>query len=205
MPVRVVIVLVKRDNDAVDNSATMNDRELILGSLEGCEEDFAVLLSRHHGLIWSAAWRVAMNREDAVDICQEVAIRVWRGLSTIDVDRPFAPWLRTVAVREALRWLQRNGRDRDDVPLEEIDTESLNELQTPALARTVAATAELRARLVDRIKDLAPRQRVALGLRYLDDLQVREIASAMGCTEGSVKQHLCRAVRRLRRLLGNKE
>jgi RNA polymerase sigma factor (sigma-70 family) len=40
------------------------------------------------------------------------------------------------------------------------------------------------------IETLAPRQRVAMALFYVEDLSVRDIAASMGITEGAVKAHL---------------
>ena len=52
--------------------------------------------------------------------------------------------------------------------------------------------------LVDALATLSPRQRTALALRYVEDLDVRGIAERMGCSEGTVKSQLSRGTERLR-------
>jgi DNA-directed RNA polymerase specialized sigma24 family protein len=57
----------------------------------------------------------------------------------------------------------------------------------------------------DALDVLAPRQRVAIVLRYLGDLQVAEVAKAMGCSEGTAKATLHTALAKLRTHLGPME
>jgi RNA polymerase sigma-70 factor (ECF subfamily) len=45
---------------------------------------------------------------------------------------------------------------------------------------------------------ISPKQRIAMRLRFKADLELTEIATAMGITEGSVKVHLFRAVQSIR-------
>ena len=57
---------------------------------------------------------------------------------------------------------------------------------------------ELDGWLVEALGTLTPRQRTALALRYVEDLDVRTIAQRMGCSEGTVKSQLSRGTERLR-------
>jgi RNA polymerase sigma-70 factor (ECF subfamily) len=54
-------------------------------------------------------------------------------------------------------------------------------------------------------RSLSERQRTVFCLRYVEDMDVREIAGAMGLSESSVNVHLIRAVRGIRRRLGDSE
>jgi RNA polymerase sigma factor (sigma-70 family) len=59
-----------------------------------------------------------------------------------------------------------------------------------------------RETLVCALRQLSPRQRAVVVLRYFDDLTERETAHIIGCSIGSVKRHTSRAFERLRHLLG---
>lgn len=72
-----------------------------------------------------------------------------------------------------------------------------SENPTEALARSEAMEA-----LEQALRDLPQRQREAFMLRNFEGLNVAETATAMGCSDGSVKTHYSRAVHRLRELLG---
>ncbi|PKH44208.1 RNA polymerase sigma-70 factor, ECF subfamily [Nocardioides alpinus] len=122
----------------------------------------------------------------AEDIAQEALYRMlrhWRTVATYD--RPEA-WARRVAIRIALREIQRRaarpGKERlaHHTPVEHVPD--------PDVAAAVAG--------------LAPMQRAAVVLFYFDDLPVREIAEVLEVSESTVKQHLHRARHRLAQSLG---
>ena len=143
------------------------------------------------------------HREDALDAVQDAMLRLVKHYS----DKPAQEWtplfwgiLRRRIVdlqrRRKVRsimvgWLGGKDEDGDDLPLwEPADTgpgplERLHDAQSYA---DMAAAVKL----------LPQRQREAFMLRMLEGLDVAETAQAMGCSEGSVKTHLSRALQRLR-------
>jgi RNA polymerase sigma-70 factor (ECF subfamily) len=126
------------------------------------------------------------DRELAEDITQEALYRLLRHWRTVSAyDRPEA-WVRRVAIRIAVRELQRRAarvtKERLAAPT------AYDELPDPDVARAVA--------------ELAPMQRAVVVLYYWDDRPVHEIAEALTVSESTVKQHLFRARQRLAALLG---
>lgn len=143
------------------------------------------------------------HREDALDAVQDAMLRLVKHYS----DKPPQEWtplfwgiLRRRIVdlqrRRKVRsivvgWLGGKDEDGDDLPAwEPADTapgplERLHDSQSYA---DMAAA----------VKRLPQRQREAFMLRVLEGLDVAETAQAMGCSEGSVKTHLSRALQRLR-------
>jgi RNA polymerase sigma-70 factor (ECF subfamily) len=125
---------------------------------------------------------------DAEDAAQEAfakAMTRWKSVSVMD--RP-ATWVYVVAVRE----MRRRGRRREDV------SEAEGEAPDHAGAVVDAALIE------DALDTLAPRQRLAVVLRFHADLTVPEVSRAMRCSEGTVKSTLHTALERLRVDLGDR-
>jgi RNA polymerase sigma-70 factor (ECF subfamily) len=181
-----------------------SDAELAAAALGGDEAAFALLLERYRPLLWRVAWRLALDSDDAWDVCQEVVIRVWRALPRYRPGEPFAPWLRVIAVREALRWLRRDRHGPHAIPLEAV-AEILPIASGPlGHAPDRLAAEDDRRRLATALGALSPQQRTAVTLRFYEEMTLAEIAEAMECSEGTVKQHLFRAMEKLRQTLGGR-
>ncbi|MBX3687795.1 MAG: RNA polymerase sigma factor [Dokdonella sp.] len=159
------------------------------------------------------AWRVAelaiRQRDDAVDLVQEAMFgfvrrygqrtpEEWAPLFWRVLDSRIHDWHRRHAVRSRWTgWLGRLGGDAD----EESD---------PLLAVADGREPGPLARLADReagaaldlaLRALPLRQRQAFLLRIWEGLDVAQTATAMRCSQGSVKTHLSRALARLREQL----
>ncbi|WP_130620958.1 RNA polymerase sigma factor [Dyella amyloliquefaciens] len=143
------------------------------------------------------------HREDALDAVQDAMLRLVKHYS----DKPAQEWtplfwgiLRRRIVdlqrRRKVRsivvgWLGGRDEDGDELPAwEPADTAPgpLERLHDSQSYSDMAAAVKL----------LPQRQREAFMLRVLEGLDVAETAQAMGCSEGSVKTHLSRALQRLR-------
>lgn len=130
--------------------------------------------------------------DDAEAAVQEAFMEAhlrWRTVSRLD--DPIG-WVRRVAVRRILNQHRSHGRKIRAVQRLEVDVSSLGDHDSAGITRLDLAGA---------IRALPPRQRVALVLYHLDGLPVREVADAMGVSEGTVKSQLHDARANLRPLL----
>ena len=85
--------------------------------------------------------------------------------------------------------------DEDYDPLDTLQSkDNNNRASTPD---ALLEQSQVLALIEKALMDLAPRQREAFLLRYWENMDTAETAAAMGCTEGSVKQHCSRAVHAL--------
>lgn len=145
----------------------------------------------------------AGNREDALDIVQESMLRLaqryadrpeqeWGALFHRILQSRIADFHRREAVRRRWRiWFGGDTRERGD-PLENQPAPDSSGPERRSDAESMTATLE------QTLGGLPLRQQQAFLLRMWEGLNVAETARAMGCSEGSVKTHLSRAMHALR-------
>ena len=146
---------------------------------------FEALYSEHFDRLRRFVLGLTGQATLAEDVAQETLLRAYLRRDTIDFDRPLWPWLKCVAVRlvvDSSRVQRRESLDPD--PAVETATDSFD------------VTVE-RQLLSDALKCLPVRQRVALGLRYLENWKSAEVAAALGLSRVAAEQLLLRARRRL--------
>jgi RNA polymerase sigma factor (sigma-70 family) len=135
------------------------------------------------------------SREEASDTAQDVAVDVLRSLHKLRDPEAFDAWVHRITVRHALRRLKRRRRAREaEAPLALLADEDHPAAADADLDSVLAARQGLAAAL----SRLAPKQRLALALRYVHDLSDAEIAAALGCRTGTVHALLSRGRNALR-------
>jgi RNA polymerase sigma factor (sigma-70 family) len=127
------------------------------------------------------------SRAAAEDIAQDTVVRALRTLERLRDPARLDGWIARTATTESLQHLRRpHTRRESSAP----DPEPVAAAEpADAAFDRIAATPELR----DALARLSPRQRAALALRYLLDLDDREIADALGCRAGTVRALLSRS------------
>jgi RNA polymerase sigma-70 factor (sigma-E family) len=159
------------------------------------EDPLAALHREHYRSLVRLASLLVSDRESAEEVVQDAFVRLhlrWRGLR--DVDK--APAYLRSAVLNGARSLLRKRKVRDRHA----------ERRTVVLSEPAAEFGALDGadhdRMVAALRQLAPRQREALVLRYYLDLSEADMADAMGVSAGSVKTHLHRGLATMAELLG---
>ncbi len=136
------------------------------------------------------------SEQAAEDLVQECLFKVARRWPRVKkMERP-AGYARTVLVHLALDGGKRRSRRRSELGPE---ATGLLEAHHDDAAVRILGHVETNTDLLEALRELPPRQRVALVLRYFDDLSEAEVADVMGCSVGTVKSTTSRALERLRR------
>jgi RNA polymerase sigma-70 factor (ECF subfamily) len=171
-------------------------------------------LERFLAEIERRAFRMAQvalrDPDDALDVVQDAMIKLARNYAS----RPSSEWrpLFYRILENAIRDLQRRRSVRKRFMTwlpgakEDPDNEASDPLENVADAAPeipeVLMQGQAMEQLENSLRSLPARQREAFMLRNFEGLDVAETASAMGCSEGSVKTHYSRAVHTLRDQLG---
>ncbi|MDH3500578.1 MAG: SigE family RNA polymerase sigma factor [Acidimicrobiia bacterium] len=138
------------------------------------------------------------DRNAAEDLVQEAFIRLHRSAGRIRDPNKAAPYLRSIVLN-----LARDHNRRGLMSLRHRDA-MLPEGTAPAFDDKIVEIGEHR-RVIDALRDLAPRQRDCLVLRFFYDLSEREIAETLGISPNSVKTHCRRGMAGLAATLGGPE
>lgn len=148
------------------------------------DHEFSEFVAAQTRPLLGLAHALTADPHDAWDLTQETLARMGERWGRSRFDEP-AAYARTVMTRLNI---DRVRRLRRELPL----LGPREEQSPPEVA------GELDGWLVEALATLSPRQRTALALRYVEDLDVRGIADRMGCSEGTVKSQLSRGTERLR-------
>jgi RNA polymerase sigma-70 factor (ECF subfamily) len=188
-----------RASDDPEPGADERSREqaLVARALRGDGRGYRALVEPHLPMLYRLAARAAGDRALAEDAVQETLALAYRRLSGWRPEQPFRAFLAAVAVRQA-HTLRRSERRRERREAEHGPATTAEPAADPLDAMRGRALAE---RVREALMSLPPKRREAALLRLDAGLGYREIASAIGSTEGSARVLVCEALRELREKL----
>ncbi len=165
------------------------------------QAEYEALYRKHSARVERLSRLLLEDVQEARDVRQEVFLKLLR---TPERPRPaeWGRWLTRVTInacRDRRRagwwqWWRRRHQPIDEVEVEDREA-------TPERA---ALSGEDRERIWRAFRQLPPRQREVFALRHLEEWSTQEVAEALGLSPGTVKRHLFRAVRHLRKGLGGR-
>lgn len=175
----------------------ISDEQLILQIKQGDEAAFETLIRRYHGPIHAYISRMGCEFHAANDLVQEVFIKVCRNLSDYRTERPFRPWIYTIASNTFKDYLKKAYVRHDRLNFDDWDDtlEADDNLENRFMAN---AEREI---VIAALGKLGENVREIVVLRYYQDLKLNEIAEMMQIPLGTVKSRLFTALRRLKDLL----
>lgn len=172
--------------------AQTSDRDLVLRARGGEVDAFGEIVRRYQTSVFNVCYRLLGERRDAEDLAQEAFLRAYSRLRSYDDERPFGPWMRTLAARLCLNHMERHRAD--PLPLDEESDWLPAGGEGPEGAHRAT---ERREAIRQALLTLPPKQRAALELRHFGGLSYAEIAEAMALPLTDVKSHLFRGRRSL--------
>ena len=138
------------------------------------------------------------NREEALELLQEVYLHAFQGLARYRGEGPLEAWLAIMAIRRARDWKRKVVRKRRHGA---DDAELVRDLDESAPRGPDPSAHPLRLVLDRALAALPERQRSAFLLREVEDLSFRDVAEALGVNEATARVHHLRARRMLQELL----
>lgn len=161
-------------------------QELIELSLKNDRNAFRTIVEGHQSMLFSVAFRLLGNDDDAKDIVQETFIRIWTNLSKYKPEQKFTTWIYSITVNlcfDKLKAAKKKLR-LDDQP------DGLIMLLSNDDGEQLLLNNELGAILESLTNELSPKQKLLFTLRYLEDIEIDEIVRITGLSAAKIKSNL---------------
>ncbi len=152
-----------------------------------------ILYERYKKYVYTLAYRYAGNKEDALDLTQEVFVSIFKSLDNFKEELSILPWVKRITVNKCLNFV----RDRK-VALslnQTIDNglEMQDLIRSPETTESKAQYLDTKQALEAAINKLSPEERMAVILRHMKGMKYDDIARTMDVPLGTLKTLLHRS------------
>lgn len=176
------------------NYSSAADRDLVATAAQGLEGGFEELVRRYQRPISAYVYRMVGDYDCALDLTQEIFIKIYASLSRYRPEFKFSTWIYKIAHNAAIDHLRRNaGRERSINGGTESEPQQLA-IESKGLSPEQQSEREERRIEIESVVRLLPTTyRELIVLRHSQDLTYEEIVEVTGLPLGTVKNRLFRA------------
>lgn len=179
----------------------MNDQELVIAARKRDEHAAQQLYERYSDSVHAICYRILLDRAMVLDCMQEIWLKFFRSLETLEVKGSVKGWLTRIAVNTAIDVYRKRRNHGVVVDLEDGVIDSIQPVEP--LGTSQLEETEWKDKILAVLHQLSFAQRTAFVLRYMEDVPNSEIAEILGCAEGTVRSHIRRSILTLRKRLAN--
>ena len=178
------------------------DATLLANIVKGDQQAFSQLYDHSSALLYTLAFRILGNREEADELLQDVYLEVWRKVARYDVGRgtPIA-WLITLTRSRAIDRLRGRAVRGQHATMRLDETVSSSVADLGPSPYETQADQELRMAVGSAMTSLPPAQQQAIELAYYEGLSHIEIAAKLNQPLGTVKTRIKLGMSKLRESL----
>lgn len=163
---------------------------------EGDESAFEELVNKTEKSIFLIAYNMIGNKQDALDVCQEVYIKLFRYINSYKTGKKFHLWLYKITVNCCYDFIKNKGKVY--TPLAEIEQEIT---LTPSFIDEQLSNKQLLEKAFKFLNLLTPSERAIFLLRDVYNLSTKEISKILSCTQITVRRHSNSARQKLKKFL----
>lgn len=186
-----------------------DERVLVSKASRGDEDAFEALVARYEKGLYNLAFRMVPDREDAMDIVQEVFLKVHQALPGFRGDSRFSTWVYRVCVNASLDFLRKKQKIQTyslDEPLNFGESQVAKEVPGDGMSvEDLVENMSLGHRILSLIQELDPVYKTIIVLCDIQGHTYQEIADILDISVGTVKSRLHRARNMVRRLMSEEQ
>jgi RNA polymerase sigma-70 factor, ECF subfamily len=164
------------------------ETEMISRCQRGDQEALKAIFDKYHKKVYSIAYGVVRQREEALDVVQEVFIKLFRSIKNFRGRSHFYTYLYRMVMNTAIDHKRKAGKQFMSSLDEEGSFEPSDEAEKGP--ERILLQKELEERVKRAMDELPAEQKAALIFRDVEGLSYQEMAEAMGCSIGTVMSRL---------------
>lgn len=158
--------------------------QLIQDCQNGKKASQYLLVQRYAGMLLTVCRRYAKDEAMAKDILQETFLRIFSNIDKYEPTGSFEAWMRRIAVRRSLQWLEKSCFQHEMQPLEMPDYQQIE----PEISQQFDSEAIMRL-----LVGLSPGYRAVFNMYVVEGYNHQEIAEILGISENTSRSQLARA------------
>ncbi len=175
------------------NPEIINEQDLVERLKKGQQWAFNTLVNTYQERLLKIAYGITLNREDSMEVVQDVFITVFKNIQTFRQDASLATWLRKITINQCLNW-KRKWKRRFRWNHESIDSENDKDLFKESKKNDdpemLYHEKQMEKKLMGAIKTLPEKIRLVLVLNAFEGLSYEEIAKTLNIKRGTVSSRL---------------
>jgi RNA polymerase sigma-70 factor (ECF subfamily) len=169
-----------------------DEQHLITLAKERDPSAFRVLVERYMKHAYNIAYGILRNHSDAEDVAQEAFVRVHRSLESFRGESEFNTWLYRITTNLALdRSKQLKSRAKYEV-------KQIDSMMVFSQAQQNSDHSDVVMHVERALHELPTLQRAVVLLRHINGLSTKSVSDILQCSEGTVKTHLHRGLKKMR-------
>lgn len=175
---------------------TADEQQLIFRVREGDHQAFRMLVERYMKYAYNIAYGFVNDHDDAEDVAQESFVKVYESIGSFRGDAAFNTWLYRIVTNMSLNRLRQKKNSITNMSIVENAVVGKNDFFS------AQQNMETRQALEKALHELPTLQRAVVILRHLNGLSTRQVGEILRCSEGTVKTHLHRGIKKMKSKIG---
>jgi RNA polymerase sigma-70 factor, ECF subfamily len=182
----------------IQTAVMTNEEQILIENVQRGEvAAFQELVEKYKQKVFYMALDMTGNHHDAEDLSQEVFMKVFTAIKDFRGEAKLSSWLYRIAMNTCI-----DKTRRKHLKLVDIDDRVYEQATPGKNPEQLLQDRATQDQIEQALQKLPPRQRSIFVMRHYNELMLKEIAEALGISEGTVKAQLFRAIQRLQKELG---